>query len=305
MTKSPTISQFNKQFPDDNACLDHLMRIKYGERFDCPKCDREARYYRVASRRCYECEHCGNQVYPTAGTPFERTRTSLKDWFYVMFLFCASRNGVSAKEIQRQIGVTYKTAWRMGHEIRKYMGWVDGEGPLGGQGRNPVEIDKAFIGGRDKQGEDDKAIVLGMVERGGEIITRVISDRREVTVAREIITSVSYGARVATDEAKAFQNLREYGYAHATVNHSAKEYVRGEVHTNTIEGFWSVLKRGLSGTHVWVSPKHLSKYLGEFEYRHNLRGQPHVMFDLLLMAFQRPATGASSTLHREGDQIFA
>lgn len=101
-----------------------------------------------------------------------------------------------------------------------------------------------------------------MIERDGEIITRVIPDRREVTVAQEIIRAVAYGARAPTDEAMAFNNLREYGYAHATVNHSTKEYVRGEVHTNTIEGFWAMLKCGISGTHIWVSPEHLSSYLG-------------------------------------------
>lgn len=286
MPKAPTIKQFNKRFPDDDACLDHLMRVRYGERFDCPKCGREAHYYRVAKRRCYECEHCGHQVYPTAGTPFERTRTSLKDWFYVMFLFCASRNGVSGKEIQRQIGVTYKTAWRMGHEIRKYMGWVDGDGPLGGD--RIVEADKTFIGGKDKKGKDDKAVVLGMVERGGEVVTRIVPDKRRLTVVPHILHTVRPGSRIATDEGGAFRNLRDEGYQHGTVNHRDGEYVRGPVHTNTIEGFWAVLKRGINGTHVWVSPKHLSKYLGEFEYRHNLRKAPHLMFDLLLLAFPRP-----------------
>ena len=119
--KPPTVHQFMARFPTDDACLEHLMRVRWGERHHCVKCNREARYYRVKSRRSYECEHCGYQVYPTAGTPFERTRTSLKDWFFVMFLFCASRNGVAAKEVQRQIGVTYKTAWRMCHAIRLYI----------------------------------------------------------------------------------------------------------------------------------------------------------------------------------------
>ena len=135
MKKKPlTIKQFMAQYPDDDAVLDHIMRVRYGDRFECHKCQREAHYYRVKSRRCYECEYCGYQVYPTADTPFHGSRTSLRDWFYAMFLFCASRNGVSAKEIQRQIGVTYKTAWRMAHLIRKHMGFVDGDTPLGGPG---------------------------------------------------------------------------------------------------------------------------------------------------------------------------
>ncbi len=288
MSKQFTIKDFFKQFPDDDACLDHLMTVRYGKTLECPKCHKTGPFSRLSKVPAYSCPWCGHHIHPMQGTPFERTHTPLQKWFYAMYLFTTTRNGVSAKELQRQLGVTYKTAWRIGHEIRKYMGWVDGEGPLGGQGRNPVEIDKAFIGGRDKQGEDDKAIVLGMVERGGEIVTRAIPNRREVTVAREIINVVSVGARVATDEAKAFSNLREYGYAHGTVNHAAKEYVRGDVHTNTIEGFWAILKRGVAGAHIWVSQKHLPKYLGEFEYRFNLRKQPALMFDLLLAAFPRP-----------------
>lgn len=287
MTKAMTIQQFNKRFPDDDACLEHLMRTRFGTRFHCSKCGAEANYYRVKGRRCYECEHCGYQLYPTAGTPFAKTRTSLRDWFYVMFLFCATRNGVSAKEIQRQLGVTYKTAWRMGHEIRKYMGWVDGDDPLGGD--KIVEADKAFIGGKDKRGHDDKTVILGIVERGGDVITRVVAGRNAFYVVPRIMEHVKPGSRVATDEAKAFGGLKDEGFRHGTVNHSAGEYVNGDVHTNSIESFWSALKRGISGTHVWVSSAHLPKYLGEFEFRHNLRKQPHLMFDLLLQAFPRPA----------------
>jgi transposase len=145
-TKAPTLRQFQARFPTEESCLDHLMRIRFGERHDCEKCGKSARFYRVKARRSYACEWCGAQVYPTAGTPFDRTRTSLRDWFFVMFQFCASRNGVAAKEVERQLGVTYKTAWRMCHEIRKYMGAVDGEAPLGGFGKE-VEIDETLIGG--------------------------------------------------------------------------------------------------------------------------------------------------------------
>lgn len=284
--KGYTIKEFNERFPNDDACLEHLMRVRYGETQTCSKCQKEARYYRVKARRCYECEYCGYQVYPTAGTPFQKTRTSLRDWFYVMFLFCTTRNGVSAKEIQRQLGVTYKTAWRMGHEIRKYMGWVDGDDTLGGN--HIVEVDKTFIGGKDKQGQDDKTVVLGMHERGGEIMTRVIPDRTSKSVIPHVLRNVRPGAWVATDEAWAFKSLKDYGYEHETVNHAAKEYVRGPIHTNSLESFWATLKRGIRGTHIWVSAKHLPSYLGEFEYRHNLRKRPHQMFDLLFLAFPRP-----------------
>src|SRR5882757_2474225 len=171
MARKPSkIREFQKRFPDEDSCLTHLMRTRFGERLICQKCLKEATYYRVKGRRCFECEHCGYQVYPTAGTPFEKTRTSLRDWFFVMFLFCSTRNGVAAKEVQRQLGVTYKTAWRMCNLIRQYMGYVDGDNRMGGGGMSGriVEIDHAYIGGHEAEGEGDKAIVLGMIERGGD-----------------------------------------------------------------------------------------------------------------------------------------
>ncbi len=159
--KALTLKQFPGRFPTDDACLHHVMRVRYGERFVCGKCGRDAKYYRVHGRRAYECEHCGHQVYPTAGTPFEKTRTSLRDWFHVMFLFSTTRNGIAAKEVQRQLGVTYKTAWRMCRIIREYIGYVDEDPPLGGPGGGIVEADTTFVGGVDAVGtRDDKAIVL-------------------------------------------------------------------------------------------------------------------------------------------------
>lgn len=289
MAQKPSkIREFQKRFPDEDACLTHLMRTRFGERFTCFKCQKQATYYRVRARRSFECEHCGYQVYPTAGTPFEKTRTSLRDWFYVMFLFCETRNGVAAKEVQRQLGVTYKTAWRMCRLIRLYMGYVDGDHPVGGNGKT-VEADETFIGGVDKQGEDDKAVVLGVVERGGDVVTRHIQDRSARNIAPNVVKMVKAGSRIHTDEWTGYQVLTErHGFEVETVNHSAKEYVRaGDIHTNTIESFWAGLKRGISGTYVWVSKKHLQTYLREFEYRHNLRRQPALMFELLLQAFPK------------------
>lgn len=267
--------------------MDHLMRVRYGERFNCPKCDRAAKYYRVKARRSFECEHCGNQVYPTAGTPFDKTRTPLRDWFFVMHMFCTTRNGVAAKEVQRQLGVTYKTAWRMCYLIRSYMGYVDGDTPLGGPDGGVVEADKAFIGGRDKRGEDDKSIVLGMVERGGDVITRVIPGRTERIIQPHAYRWIKEGSRIHTDSARAFKETFR-GEKHEMVNHMEGEYVRGDVHTNTIEAFWSSVKRGINGTYVWVSKKHLPVYLREFEFRHNLRKRPDLMLEALLQAFPRP-----------------
>ncbi len=289
--KGPNIQEFNRRFPDDDICLNHLMRTRFGERLTCFQCQKQATYYRAKARRSFACEHCGYQVYPTAGTPFEATRTPLRDWFYVMFLFCASRNGVAAKEVERQLGVTYKTAWRMCNLIRKYMGYVDGDAPIGGPGKT-VEADETFIGGKDAIGHDDKAIVLGMVERGGDVVTRQIAMRSKAHIIPHIVKFVKPGSRINTDEASNFKLLKErYGYDHEMVDHHQKEYVRGDVHTNTIEGFWSNVKRGIKGTYVHVSKKHLQTYLREFEYRHNLRQTPYLMFDCLLAAFPKVRVG--------------
>jgi len=287
--KAPTLRQFQDRFPTEESCLVHLMRVRFGERHDCEKCGKGARFYRVKARRSYACEWCGAQVYPTAGTPFDRTRTSLRDWFFVMFQFCASRNGVAAKEVERQLGVTYKTAWRMCHEIRKYMGQIDGDEPMGGPFKT-VEIDETFIGGymRGGMGGKGKAVVIGMMQRRGDIVTKVVANRRSGTLLPIIRQHVKPYTEIHTDEHLAYGGLRTInGYWHHTVNHSAGEYVSGRVSVNGIEGFWSQLKRGISGTHIHVSPKHLPKYLGEFEFRHNRRDRPETMLGELMVSFRR------------------
>ncbi|MEX0854061.1 MAG: IS1595 family transposase [Bauldia sp.] len=288
MSKPMTIGQFFKAFPDDDACLAHLFKVRYGDNPACPKCGQIGTFHKLAKLPAYTC-NCGHHIHPMVGTPFHRSRTPLQKWFFAMFMFTTTRNGVAAKELQRQLGVTYKTAWRIARLIREYMGWVDGDAPLGGAGWPIVETDEMFVGGKDKIGQSDKTIVLGMVERGGEVVTRIIPDRSEFSSTPIIKTFVRHGSKVATDEWQGYKRLGEEGFTHGRVNHSAKEYVRGEWHTNTIEGFWSMVKRTIEGTHIWVSRKHLPKYLGEIEYRWNLRKQADLMFPILLASFQRPS----------------
>ena len=282
-TKAPTLRQFQARFPTEESCLDYLMRTRYGDRHDCVGCGRDAHFYRVKARRSFACEYCGHQVYPTAGTPFDRTRTPLRDWFFVMFQFCAARKGIAAKEIERQLGVTYKTAWRMCHQIRLYMGAIDGSAPLGGPGKH-VEIDETFIGGF----RAPKTVVMGMSERGGDVMTHVVPNQRKATLTPIIDANVIPGGAVHTDELRSYLGLHTRGHRHMTVNHRAHEYVGFQgASTNGIEGFWSQLKRGINGTHIHVSARHLSKYLGEFEYRHNMRAVPHLMLDRLMASFPR------------------
>ena len=288
-TKAPTLRQFLDQFPTEEVCLEHLMRTRFGDRHDCSRCGRNAHFYRVRTRKVYSCEYCGNQVAPMADTPFERTRTPLRDWFHVIFLFCTTRNGVAAKEVERQLGVTYKTAWRMCHEIRKYMGAVDGDHTLGGFTKQ-VEIDETYIGGREPGafGGKGKAVVLGMLERGGNVVTQVVRNRRRDTLLPIIKETVRPYSLVHTDEHSAYQTITANGYYHETVNHSHEQYVSATgSSTNSIEGFWAAVKRGINGTHIHVSEKHLAKYLGEFEYRWNMRQRPHAMLDRLMVSFAR------------------
>ena len=290
-TKAPTLREFQDRFPTEESCLEHLFQTRFGARHGCDGCGRQATYYRVRARRSYACEHCGYQVYPTAGTPFDRTRTPLRDWFIVMFQFCTSRNGVAAKEVQRQLGVTYKTAWRMCHQIREYMGQVDGDFPIGGPGRN-VEIDETLVGGsvsgKGSGFKGNKTAVVGMVERGGKIVTRIAKSRRMEPIRDIVVASVLPGSQISTDEFGSYQRIAHSGYRHHTVNHKAGQYV-GEfgATVNTLEGFWAQLKRGINGTHIHVSGRHLPKYLAEFEYRYNLRQTPHLMLDRLMTAFPR------------------
>jgi len=291
MTKGITLRQFQDRFPTEDSCLDHLFQVRYAGT-ECPKCKRPLKYSRVKGRRSYQCQWCANQLYPTAGTPFDRTRTSLRDWFYVMFLFTTTRNGVAAKRVERDIGVTYKTAWRMCDQIRKYMTELDSDDPLGGVGE-VVELDETIIGGvvhGKGQGPqmDKKSVVLGMLEKGGELVTRVVPNRQKASLLPLIQNYVLPGTHIHTDEGSSYRTLGERGYEHSRVNHRANQYVGGNGCTvNQIEGFWAILKRGINGTHIHVSAKHLPKYLGEFEYRWNMRHAPHLMLDRLISSFAR------------------
>jgi transposase len=285
-----TIAEFFERFPDDDACLAQVFESRYGQGYVCPNCQRSAKWYKIKATRAYVCQWCGWHIHPTSGTLFEDTRTPLRLWFYAIYLFTTTRHGVPAKELQRQLGVTYKTAWRMGHEIRKHMAAVDGDPPLSGH----VEVDEAYIGGVNEgagrgRGLENKAILLGMVQRGGKAITKVIPDATRQRLLREIGHNVRRGSTVHTDEFTGYGGLEGRGYKHRTVNHSRDEYATADGRgTQHVEGYFSRLKNSIRGTHVSVSPKHLSKYAGEFEYRYNRRKRPEKMIDELLSAFPPP-----------------
>lgn len=298
MTKPITIAQFFAKFSDDETCLAHLFEVRFGQGFACPSCERPSNWYRIKAERAYSCQWCGHHLHPTVGTPFEQTRTPLQLWFYAIHLFTTTRHGVSAKELERQLGVTYKTAWRMATLIREHMADVDGEEPIGGPGTH-VEVDETLVGGvkrgKHMRGSAGKTVMIGAVERGGAVITAVVPNQRCVTLQPFVTNNLKVGGVVHTDELNSYGKLADAGYRHARVNHSAEEYayfdyrLSATVSTNTIEGFWRHLKSSIAGTHISVSPKYLGLYAKEFEYRFNRRNDPASMLPELLSTF-RPLT---------------
>lgn len=283
--KQITVHEFFKRFPDDDTCLNHLFSMRYGKDIKCPKCKKISNFHRIKKMPAFACQWCGHHIHPMAGTPFHRSRTPLQKWFYAIYLFTTSRHGVAAKELQRQLGVTYKCAWRMAHEIRKYMGKVDGDDTLS----KHVEVDETYVGGRRfGQGggtQPHKTIVFGMLQRSGAVMTRVVPNAKRKTLERIIKRRIDPGTTISSDEWGGYMQLKKQGYEHGVVKHSYKEYVNGIHHTNSLEGFWSQIKRSIRGTHIHVSKKHLSKYLNEFEFRYNMRSNPSLMFDRLILAF--------------------
>lgn len=261
-----TFKDFRAEYPDDDTCLKAVLDNRYGT--TCPKCGVvNTKFYKITGRKAFACLHCRQHIYPLADTIFRKSETSLWNWFYAIYLFSVSKNGVSAKELERQLGVTYKTAWRMAKQIRKLM--AEESGMLGGA----VEVDETYIGGRRKLAQKftNKSSVFGAVERNGLIRAKHVKSTGARVLLPEIERSVLQATTVYSDEYSSYRRLKKLGYSHTTVNHSKLEYVRGTAHTNTIEGFWSQLKRSLDGTYHAVSPKYLQSYVNEFVFRYNLR----------------------------------
>jgi transposase-like protein len=285
-----SLMEFMRQYPDDAACLDRLWRERFapdGHHAACPKCKRERKFHRVSTRACYACDSCGWQIYPTKGTIFQKSTTSLQLWFYAMYLMASTRCGISAKQLERELGVTYKTAWRMFNKIRNELMSDEDDGPLSGD----VEIDETSWGGRPRRKlgsysevakfREAKPTVLGMVERGGTVRLRVIPSRRGPALSREVRENVNPSAIIFTDDWQAYKPLRGEFLDHRVINHSAGFYVQGDVHTNAIEGFFGNLKTGMRGAYKKVSRKWLQSYLDEYAWRFNHRnGQ--AMFEQLL-----------------------
>ena len=255
--------EFQRQFPDDEACLRRIMIERYGgTELDCPKCGEYGKFYRMTKERGYVCQHCGHHLHPTVGTPMERTHLPLHKWFYAMYLFSTSRHGVAAKELERQLDIPYKTAWRMAHEIRKYMAKVAAKPRWAA----PWKPTKLMLVASGPAGSVDAAPRTRPSSSGcwnaAATLWRRLFRTSAMTLQPIIAENVAPGSTVHTDELASYRGVDRAGYRHETVNHGLGEYVSGDSHVNGLEGFWARLKLSIHGTHVHVSRKHLPKREG-------------------------------------------
>jgi transposase-like protein len=297
--------EFMREFPDDEACLRWLWQTRCaidaeGAKAFCPKCELDRKFHRVSGRPAWDCDYCGYHMHPTADTIFHKSSTSLQLWFYAMFLISQTRCGISAKQLERELGVTYKTAWRMLNKIRNQLMDEEDAEPLSGE----VEADETAIGGKPRQGEIErmrregemdlsaaggrwrqakKTTVFAMVERQGRVRASVVKGRDAATLKGEIQEHVLPASTIFTDEWPAYSGLDQTYQGHHRIRHSEKVYVSGEVHTQTIEGFFGNLKRGIDGTYHAVSTKWLQGYLNEFVWRYNRREDARSMFHSLAL----------------------
>ena len=286
-----TITQFRAAYPNDDACLDRIFQLRYNN-LVCPKCESDNQFKRVKDRRSYQCPSCGFQIYPTQGTIFEKTTTPLTYWFQAIFLQTTTRNGVAAKELERQLNVCYKTALRMSHQIKLLMANGKSKEPFTGV----IQADESFFGGLNKNRHADKKIsesqgrsckdktpVFGMVDLKGNISAHVVADTKGSTLKPLMDKHIDKkNAVVITDEWLGYSQLKNDEYMHVVIKHLEAEYVRGAFHTNTIEGFWSQLKRTIKGTHIHVSRRHLQKYVDEVAFRYMNRDKQDTMFETIL-----------------------
>lgn len=291
-----TVKDFDKEFPDDAACLRWLVEFLYPLGMHCLGCGEVRPHHQLKTRpKVWTCDYCGTQTHPTAGTIFHKSKTPLKTWFHAIYLMSATRCGISAMQLMRETGVTYKTAWRMFTIIRKML--LEDVHDLGGD--KIVEADETYYGPKLnrmnrkarsrfspsvlKAGpETGKVIIAGLVERGGRIAAYPVERRGFFELTQPIKQRVLPGSRIYTDEAAQYVPLKRWGYIHKLVKHKDGVYVDADgVGTNTIEAFWSHFKGSVRGVYKHVSRQHLQGYLDEYAFRYNHRADGQPMFKIL------------------------
>jgi transposase-like protein len=263
-------------FHDPVLAREYLESIRWPNGPVCPHCgacDRIGKLNGKAHRAgVYECGHCRDQFTVTVGTVFERSKVSLDKWLFAATLMMSSKKGVSSKQIERMLGVTYRTAWFMMHRLREAM---NSPGGILGSCTGTIEADETFIGRKPgtkvRRGHGHKNAVFSLVERAGNVRSFHVNDVTGETLREKLYENVSYSATLMTDEARQYTEIGKDFVNHQSVNHSAEEYVRGDAHTNTVEGFFSIFKRGMYGVYQHCSSHHLHRYTAEFDFRYNHR----------------------------------
>jgi len=288
MNTPKTLQEAIKYFADPDRTFAYALTWRWPDGvITCPRCGSDKHSF-IGTRRIWFCKGCRKQFTVKIGTIFEDSPLGLDKWMAAMWMICNCKNGVSSWELHRALGVTQKSAWFMLHRLRLAL-QDDSSVKLGGPG-SEVEVDETFIGGKarnmhvDKRerritgtGGKDKAAVMGILERGGAIKTKVVDDRKATTLLPEVRRHVAAGTALYTDALQSYDNLA-VDYAHQIIDH-AEKYVEGRVHTNGLENFWSLLKRTLGGTYVSVEPFHLFRYVDAQVFRFNNRATKHRVFD--------------------------
>lgn len=277
-TKSMNLMKLVERFGDEDACREYLEGLRWPDGVACTRCG-DTSVSRVKKRNQYMCNSCDYQFSVKSGTMLHDSHLALRKWFMAVYLMIESKKGISANQLKRMLNVHYRTAWYLCHRIREALGKVK-ESKLEGT----VEVDETWIGGKRKGvgsgNREGKTAVIGAVQRGGEIRLDIISDRGRKTLHKFIHGHVDKVSTVYTDEWQAYWGVVK---DHETVNHRLEEWVNGVVHTNSVEGIWSLLKRSIIGAYHKVSVKHLDRYLDELEFRFNNRKNPYMFRDALKM----------------------
>nr|WP_295932049.1 IS1595 family transposase [uncultured Dyadobacter sp.] len=266
-----------KAFPTEQDCIEHLEKLRWDGTVVSPF-DETSKVYKCSGNR-YKCKNTGKYFNVKVGTIFEDTKIPLIKWFMALYIFSSHKKGISSHQLAKDIDVTQKTAWFLLHRLRYAFDHPAFKQAL----ENTVEIDETYIGGEEKNKHESKKTqgtqgrstktkkpVLGMRQRGGVLIAKVVSDTKQATIEPIIESSIKCNTTVMTDEWQAYNKLNQK-FNHERVNHGAKQFVNGMAHTNGVENFWSHLKRGLEGIYHWVSVEHLQSYVDEFSYRFNTR----------------------------------